>query len=186
MDKGGGKVTCNEGAWLLSLVACGGGGGGWELQWFFFQTWWLCSEDLLRRSMVLLLLRVWFFFFALSLLFLLLSFSFIFFSFVSFTLSLFSVFVSLFPLSFFPPLFSPVSFSLSPYLLCSSFDFSSQYPSVLVSLFIHSPVNSPLFCWFPPPLCLCLYRFVFLLPCSALSPLPFQNFPRHSLLLFLL
>jgi len=26
----GGKVTWNEGAWVLSPVACGGGGGGWE------------------------------------------------------------------------------------------------------------------------------------------------------------
>jgi len=31
IDRGGGKVTWNEGAWLLSPVACGGG-GGWELR----------------------------------------------------------------------------------------------------------------------------------------------------------
>ena len=144
MDRGGGKVTWNEGAWLLSLVAC-----GWEPRWFFFQTWWMCSEELLRRSMVLLLLKVCFFFFLLCFYSSSFSLSLIF-SFVSFILSLFSASASLFPLSFFPPLFSPVSFSLSLYPLCSSFDFSSQSPSVWVSLFLRYPVNSPLFCWFPP------------------------------------
>jgi hypothetical protein len=32
----GKKVTWNEGAWLLSLVACGGGSGDGEPRWFFF------------------------------------------------------------------------------------------------------------------------------------------------------
>ena len=93
-------------------------------------------------------------------------FSALFLLFVSFTLYLFFVSISLFPLFFFSPLFSLVSFSLSLYPLCSSFDFSSQSPSILVSLFLRSPVNSLLFCWFPPFPSLSLSFF--LLPSSVL------------------
>ena len=44
IDRGGGKVTWNGGAWLLSPVACGGGGGGWEPRSFniaFILVWYM-------------------------------------------------------------------------------------------------------------------------------------------------
>jgi len=178
INRGGGKVTWNEGAWLLSPMACGC--GSWEPQWFFFQTQWLCNEELLRRSLVLLLLRVCFYFFLLcfysSSFSLSLLFSLFFFQFLFLIPLCFSFFISSFshqlPLfCWFPPLLS-LSLSLSFFLLPSY---------VLFGFFLSVSPSSYFFLLFPLLSLLSLGFFFFFYLCSSLF-----SFSQYHCLSFLL